>query len=129
VAASGAAGVAIGAALASESPAIICAVTAASVVTTTAALWSSCVRLASSDKLRKGLAAVYKSDDPRILANSMQTASDIIGPAAANYGLTMASGLAGLYGPRAYSNLRWNLLAHRARLQRGSLVIRVMRTD
>ncbi len=106
-------GLAMGAALASESPVIASTAVAAGVITTAAALWNTCVRLANNQAFKSGMDAVYKSGDEHTIVKSMQIASDVLGPEAANYGIAFAGGLAGAYGPEAFSGLRWNYLANK----------------
>lgn len=109
IAGSGASGIAIGAALASESPLIVGATGVAVVVTTTGALWNTFIRLAHNEALQKSIDLAYKSGDQRSLTESMQGAASVLGPEAANYGLALAGGLAGGFiGSKAISELGWN---------------------
>jgi hypothetical protein len=113
VAVGGVSGVAVGAALASESTAIVTAATAFSVVASAAALWNSFTRITSNECLKNSMDAVYKCADQETLLKSMQTASNVLGPEAADYGLALAAGLTGAYGPKAFTELQWNLLVTR----------------
>ncbi len=101
----GVSGVALSAALAAESPIIVSAATATSVVITAAGLWHTYVELASNKKLQQSLDAMYKSDDKHTLNTSQQVASEVIGPVAFNYGIAAVGGFAGMHGPGAYESL------------------------
>ena len=111
----GVGGVALGAALASESPVIAGGATVAGVVGTAAALWHTYVKLSSNEALKRSLDSVYKSGDQNTLAKGMKVASNTIGPEAVDYGIAFAGGLAGMYGSKAYLNQRFNSIADELR--------------
>jgi hypothetical protein len=108
----GATGVALGAAMAAESPVVVTAATAASIVGTTAALWNTYVKLSSDKKLQQSLDAVYKSGDKQTVDANAKVAAEIIGPEAFNYGLAVAGGL---YGSKVAENVPLNFLTGKLR--------------
>jgi len=106
----GATGIALGAAMAAESPVIVGAATAVSIAGTTAALWNTYVKLSSDKKLQQSLDAVYKSGDKQTINTNKQVAAQVMGPEAFDYGLAVAASVAGMYAPKIYEKLPLNSL-------------------
>lgn len=104
VAIAGVTGTALAAAAAAESPLVVSGALLGASAASALSLWDSYNRLASNEKLKHAMDAVYKSGDPSTIASSLKVASDVIGPEAFNYGLVMASMCGGGRGPKAWSN-------------------------
>jgi hypothetical protein len=115
VAVAGVTGVALGAATTAESPLIANAALVAGTITCGASLWNSCTRLRNNAELKQSMNAVYKSGDLRTMTNSMQVASDVIGPEAFNYGIATVGLRGGVQGPKAWLDLCNDYFANRLR--------------
>lgn len=95
-----------GAVVAALTPEILEAAAAVGIATTAMSLWHTCVKLTADKYLQRGMDAAYKSDDPKTINKSINIASEVLGPEAAEYGIQMASSLTGLYGSKVWRNLR-----------------------
>ncbi len=96
-----AAGTALAAAAASESPLIAGAAAAVGIVGAGATIWNTYHHVAHSDKLKQSLDAVYKSASRSTFENSSKVASEIISPEAFNCYLAVGAGLRGQRLPKA----------------------------